>query len=102
MQLAVPKGKGGMVAVLGAELGEIYNLLKENNNKYTCYDHTESTVSNNNIIKNEKIKEKNQEKIQEKIHEKKEIQEKFEHLKTLRQQAEEIIKKKEKILMVIK
>ena len=78
------------------------NNNNEISNKYTCYEHTESTISNNNIIKNEKIKEKNQEKIQEKIHEKKEIQEKFEHLKTLRQQAEEIIKKKEKILMVIK
>ena len=44
MQLAVPKGKGGMVAVLGAELGEIYNLLKENNNKYTCY------VANDNSV----------------------------------------------------
>ena len=37
MQVAVPKGEGGMVAVLGAELDEIYNLLNENNKKYVCY-----------------------------------------------------------------
>ena len=37
MQVAVPKGEGGMVAVLGAELDEIYNLLNENNKKYICY-----------------------------------------------------------------
>ncbi len=37
MQTAVPKGVGGMVAVLGAEIKEINNLLKKNKNNYECY-----------------------------------------------------------------
>ena len=37
MQTAVPKGTGGMVAVLGVEIKEINNLLEENQNKYNCY-----------------------------------------------------------------
>ena len=37
MQSAVPKGTGGMVAVLGAEIKEINNLLEENQNNFECY-----------------------------------------------------------------
>ena len=37
MQTAVPKGTGGMVAVLGIEIKEINNLLEENQNNYKCY-----------------------------------------------------------------
>ena len=37
MQAAVPLGTGGMVAVLGAEIKEINNLLEENQNNYKCY-----------------------------------------------------------------
>ena len=37
MQTAVPKGTGGMVAVLGAEIKEINDLLEENKNNYICY-----------------------------------------------------------------
>jgi len=37
MQTAVPKGTGGMVAVLGVEIKEIKNLLEENKNNYKCY-----------------------------------------------------------------
>ena len=37
MQAAVPKGAGGMIAVLGAEIKEINNLLEENKNNYNCY-----------------------------------------------------------------
>ena len=37
MQTAVPKGTGGMVAVLGAEIEELNNLLKQNQNEYKCY-----------------------------------------------------------------
>ena len=37
MQTAVPKGTGGMVAVLGAEIKEINYLLEENQNNYKCY-----------------------------------------------------------------
>ena len=37
MQTAVPKGEGGMVAVLGIEIKEINSLLEENKNNYNCY-----------------------------------------------------------------
>ena len=37
MQTAVPKGTGGMLAVLGADIKEINNLLEENQNNYKCY-----------------------------------------------------------------
>ena len=37
MQKSVPKGKGGMIAVLGAEIEKIEDLLMENQNKYKCY-----------------------------------------------------------------
>ena len=37
MQAAVPLGTGGMIAVLGAEIEEINNLLEENQNNYKCY-----------------------------------------------------------------
>ena len=35
MQSAVPKGEGGMVAVLGSDLLKIENLIKEK--KYKCF-----------------------------------------------------------------
>ena len=37
MQSAVPKGTGGMLAVLGIDIKEINNLLEENKNNYKCY-----------------------------------------------------------------
>ena len=37
MQSAVPKGQGGMVAVLGSEIEKIEKIIKENENKYECY-----------------------------------------------------------------
>ncbi len=37
MQTAVPKGTGGMLAVLGVDIKEINNLLEENKNNYECY-----------------------------------------------------------------
>ena len=37
MQSSVPKGVGGMVAVLGSEIQIIENIIKENKNKYECY-----------------------------------------------------------------
>ena len=37
MQTAVPKGAGGMLAVLGIDIKEINNLLEENKNNYKCY-----------------------------------------------------------------
>tara|TARA_B110000444_G_scaffold35131_1_gene30531 strand:+ start:176 stop:1108 length:933 start_codon:yes stop_codon:yes gene_type:complete len=37
MQNSVPKGKGGMVAVLGSQVEVIENLIKENKEKYECF-----------------------------------------------------------------
>ena len=37
MQTAVPKGTGGMLAVLGININEINDLLEENKNNYKCY-----------------------------------------------------------------
>jgi len=37
MQSAVPKGKGGMLVVLGTEIKNISDLLQENEKKYECF-----------------------------------------------------------------
>ena len=37
MQSSVPKGVGGMVAVLGSEIKVIENIIDENNDKYECF-----------------------------------------------------------------
>ena len=37
MQDSVPKGVGGMVAVLGSEIGIIENIIKENKSSYECF-----------------------------------------------------------------
>ena len=37
MQNSVPKGEGGMVAVLGTEINKIENIINENKSKYECY-----------------------------------------------------------------
>ena len=37
MQLAVPKGEGGMLVVLGTEIKVISDLLNENQKKYQCF-----------------------------------------------------------------
>ena len=37
MQRSVPKGKGGMVAVLGSEVNIIENIINENKNEYECF-----------------------------------------------------------------
>jgi len=37
MQSSVPKGLGGMVAVLGSEVETIENIINENKTKYECY-----------------------------------------------------------------
>ena len=36
MQNAVPKGEGGMVAILGSKVEDIENILQENNNNFTA------------------------------------------------------------------
>tara|TARA_Y100000389_G_scaffold162439_1_gene165232 strand:- start:923 stop:1855 length:933 start_codon:yes stop_codon:yes gene_type:complete len=53
MQNSVPKGKGGMVAILGSTIEIIESILKENSNKYSCFianDNSEGqiVVSGNN------------------------------------------------------
>ena len=37
MQSAVPKGEGGMIAVLGSEIQKIEKIIQENKKKYECY-----------------------------------------------------------------
>ena len=37
MQSAVPKGEGGMIAVLGSEIEKIEKIIEENKNKYECF-----------------------------------------------------------------
>jgi len=44
MQSSVPRGVGGMVAVLGSEIETIENFINENKNKYECY------IANDNSI----------------------------------------------------
>ena len=44
MQMAVPKNKGGMVAVLGCDIDKIKNLLIENENRYKCYLANDNSV----------------------------------------------------------
>jgi len=44
MQSAVPKGVGGMVAVLGSEIEIIENFISENKNKYECYIANDNSV----------------------------------------------------------
>ena len=44
MQSSVPKGEGGMIAVLGSKIEFIENLLKENIKNYECF------IANDNSI----------------------------------------------------
>ena len=44
MQSSVPKGVGGMVAVLGADIQKIENIIEENKSKYECYIANDNSV----------------------------------------------------------
>ena len=59
MQSSVPKGEGGMVAVLGSEIEIIENFISENKTKYECYianDNSEGQIVISGNIKDlEKI-----------------------------------------------
>ena len=44
MQNAIPKGQGGMLAILGSNYLEINNLLNENFKKYQCYIANDNSV----------------------------------------------------------
>ena len=37
MQSAIPKGEGGMVAVLGSDIEQIEKIIEENKDKYECF-----------------------------------------------------------------
>ena len=54
MQSSIPKGVGGMVAVVGSKIRIIENIIKENKNKYECFiandvSNSQLVVSGNNI-----------------------------------------------------
>ncbi len=54
MQSAVPKGEGGMVAVLGSNIKKIEKIIEENKNKYECFIANDNSngqlvISGNNI-----------------------------------------------------
>ena len=59
MQSSVPKGVGGMVAVLGSEIEKIEKIIQENASKYECFianDNSEGQiVLSGNIIDLEKM-----------------------------------------------
>ena len=44
MQSSVPKGEGGMVAILGSEIEIIENFINENKDKYECYIANDNSV----------------------------------------------------------
>ena len=44
MQNSVPKGVGGMIAVLGSEIETIENFISENKTKYECYIANDNSV----------------------------------------------------------
>ncbi|MDC1129482.1 ACP S-malonyltransferase [Candidatus Pelagibacter sp.] len=44
MQSSVPKGIGGMIAVLGSDIKKIENLISENKNKYECFIANDNSV----------------------------------------------------------
>ena len=44
MQNAVPKGEGGMVAVLGSEINKINDMIKNNYANFQCYIANDNTV----------------------------------------------------------
>tara|TARA_B100000700_G_C15040894_1_gene855303 strand:+ start:305 stop:1237 length:933 start_codon:yes stop_codon:yes gene_type:complete len=55
MQSSVPKGVGGMVAVLGSDINVIENIIDENNDKYECYIANDN--SNGQIVLSGNIKD---------------------------------------------
>ena len=53
MQNAVPKGEGGMLAILGISINEIENIFNENNQDFNCYIANDN--SNGQIVVSGKI-----------------------------------------------
>ncbi len=50
MQNSVPKGEGGMVAVLGSEIQIIENLINENKDKYECFIANDNSIGQSGIL----------------------------------------------------
>ena len=65
MQSAVPKGQGGMLAVLGTEIDKINEMLNTNKDKFTCYVANDNSIGqvvvsgNNNDIEKFSLELKN-------------------------------------------
>ena len=65
MQSAVPKGQGGMLAVLGTEIDKINEMLSTNKEKFTCYVANDNSIGqvvvsgNNNDIEKFSLELKN-------------------------------------------
>ena len=65
MQTAVPKGQGGMLAVLGTEIDKINAMLNNNKNKFICYVANDNSIGqvvvsgNNNDIEKFSLELKN-------------------------------------------
>ena len=65
MQSAVPKGQGGMLAVLGTEIDKINAMLNNNKNKFICYVANDNSIGqvvvsgNNNDIEKFSLELKN-------------------------------------------
>ena len=55
MQSSVPKGEGGMVAVLGSEIKIVEKIIEDNKNKYECFIANDN--SEGQIVVSGKIKE---------------------------------------------
>ena len=55
MQSAVPKGEGGMVAILGSEIKKIEQILQEKKNNYRCFIANDN--SNGQLVVSGNIKE---------------------------------------------
>ena len=59
MQSSVPKGVGGMVAILGSEIEKIEKIIQENKSKYECFIANDNSVGqivlSGNIIDLEKM-----------------------------------------------
>ena len=58
MQSSVPKGAGGMVAVLGSEIEMIENIINENRSKYECFIANDNSVGQIVLSGNNKDLEK--------------------------------------------
>ena len=57
MQAAVPKGQGGMIAILGAEIDKINEIINNNNEEFKCYVANDNSIGQ--IVVSGKVKDLN-------------------------------------------